>query len=96
MAADQQDACSVGVTGASKYPEQLPQRERNWDERDTDQKLQLLRREMRFLIDRNADLERRVRELERHDHNAFGQIVTPLRDHSLNEPLGYRRRNPFD
>lgn len=87
----------MNETGGAKAPEMMAiSREKRWDEMDDTQRIALLRREVRFLIDRNHALYERICALETHSHTTLGQITVPLKNPDLNSPIGYQRRNPLD
>lgn len=88
------DAKTQGMTGAGV---EMACREKTWDEMDDAQRIALLRRELRFYMDRYDDLARVVRDLERHGHDALGRLTVPLaKDYNESTPRGYRRRHALD
>ena len=73
--------------------ENMQMREKTWDERDTNQKLELLRDFMRGVL---IDLARHQEELARlacHQHSQHGQLVVPMDNYN---PSGARHPRYYD
>lgn len=58
----------------------LPAREKTWDERDLEGRLELLRREVRFMRNLCLNMEETVMKLVVHQHSPSGEVTVGIRE----------------
>lgn len=63
----------------SQDQEQKAMREKYWEERSTEEQVEVLRSELRTAIIRIRNLHGEIDMLQKHSHNGEGEIVVPLR-----------------
>lgn len=58
----------------------VPCREKYWEERSLEDKIEILANSVEFLSNRNVDLENKLLLLNCHSHSENGELVVPLPD----------------
>ncbi len=53
-------------------------REKYWSEINDTEKIERLRKEIKYLKNRISDISSQSYKLEQHEHNALGKIVVPI------------------
>lgn len=66
-----------------------PCRAKTWDECTPEQRMEMMRDEVRYLRRTVTDLERMVSKLKLHQHAQDGEIMVPMKRHNDDRPLGY-------
>ena len=91
MEAAAQEQSAVGtLAGAFAGNIAGPVRVKTWDESTPEQRMEMMREEVRWLRRIVTDLERVARKMSSHEHTPHGGLVVPLRDRNDEDrPRGY-------
>ncbi len=91
-AAEQQGNLSgAGVAGSALGQFSNPVSVPRWADSTPEQRMEMMREEVRYLRRMVTDLQRTVRKLQNHQHALDGSIVVPMRDRDEED----RPRNYF-
>ena len=90
MEAAAQEQSSSGALAGALGNLNVPMRAKTWDESTPEQRMEMMREEVRYLRRMVTDLQRDARKMSAHHHAQDGSLMVPLRDRNDEDrPRGY-------
>lgn len=91
MEAAEQAGQAIGsIAGAANMNLAGPCRVKTWDERTPDERMEMMREEVRYLCRQLTDLQKSARKMKFHQHAQDGSLMVPLSNRDDEDgPRGY-------
>lgn len=84
------EQASGAIAGAMLSNMSQPMRQKTWDECTPEQRMEMMREEVRYLRRMVTDLQGAVRKLTAHQHAQDGAIMVPMKNRDDDDaPRGY-------
>lgn len=90
MEAAQQESGPVGMALGNLSGANTPMRQKTWDECTPEQRMEMMREEVRYLRRSVTGLEGSIRKLKAHQHAQDGSLMVPMKNRDDDDrPRGY-------